>query len=246
MAKISHPSGYARQMIESAYADYLGARALLLHEKLAWQGFILASVSVEKYLKACMTLAGVEPAKFHLSKWRAFKPIESGIEKAIGIPISDEFLDSLGWAYQFRYYDGLGQNRGCGFFRWQALAELDKTANLCEQFFMKKGRVATRYRSEMNSRDKYLHEENWVASGGGEDIYLRPGLHFRWVREGMRIFDSITDISAHQKLFVGVVGGVSPNNPKAMEWKFSHSISQTPGVAYNIDLKKIKSTWTMS
>ena len=125
----------AQYMIMQAYDDYLASR-FLLNNNFGMQGSILASTSIEKYLKAILIVLKGEFAKVHLDNFIKLKSQFDDTEYGIIFDYIDRvFFDILGKAFTFRYYDNIIDPQTIGFFINQFLGELDFTVHLFENLF---------------------------------------------------------------------------------------------------------------
>lgn len=114
------------------YQDYVASRFLINNDYLI-QGTTLASSSVEKYLKVLLMVLNKPVKKVHLDNLDLLKAHFAGtIQEDLFKYLDDNFLEVLGKAYKFRYYDNIKTPDSVGFFVNQFLGELDYTVGIIE------------------------------------------------------------------------------------------------------------------
>lgn len=113
----------------SGFRDYIASR-LLIRNNMLEQGAILASIAVEKYIKACLVYFDSQK-KVHLNH-QNFIPFINRVSPTILDKINIEFIRYLGLIYQCRYYSNHEKEISIGIHKWKFLAELDYTMNLLD------------------------------------------------------------------------------------------------------------------
>jgi HEPN domain-containing protein len=140
-----------------AFDDYIAAR-VLLNNKLALQGLILASTSVEKYLKAILATKG-KISRIHLDSSDFLKLFEMN-----GLDISNlnaNFIKYLGRSYPFRYIEPTSGPASITIEPRKLLAELDFTVSQCEASFQIRP-VPSPYAAAVSNRDERVWANNYV------------------------------------------------------------------------------------
>ena len=174
-----------------AYIDYIAAR-YLINNDFVWQGSILASTAIEKYLKVLLVIREVDISKikYHLDNLAKLKThfVNTDYIKLFNDYFDDYFLDILSKVYQFRYYD-IKIPTSVGFLTNQFLGELDYTVFIIEQLLEAKDKansiVHTKYQREVDNKEKNLFHNNYVLnevakkefmeqSSNGFVIYYNP------------------------------------------------------------------------
>lgn len=131
-------SEYARGLLSLGYRDYIASRFLLNNDYIL-QGTLLASSAVEKYLKAGLAINGKRVKKFHLDSLGQFKSLYSQTPYHTMFDVLDPiFLDILGKAYRYRYYDEttITKPDTIGFLVNQFLGTLDFTMLKLDSLFI--------------------------------------------------------------------------------------------------------------
>jgi hypothetical protein len=185
----------AIQMLRSAYDDYVAAR-LLLKSSCLWQGAMLASMAVEKYLKTLFHLRGVTQWGHLGNKLSEFKNKLASLNN-LPTAIPAPFLTVLSRSYTLRYYNEIGSPVSCGFFRWQLLAELDRVVYEIEDgITLAEGDTEkpTPYMEAVDNDNESVFDQNWILNGDDrEAAYLRPGFVLKYVEEENVILDLTVD-----------------------------------------------------
>lgn len=146
-----------------AYKDYLAAR-LLINARLLVQGAILASTSVEKYIKAISAMRGNE-CPGHL-KQKHFNVIKNYDEKLYD-SLNLDFLKLLIKVYKLRYIDNLDADFNLVIVDREFLAELDYTAirfQECFSFNKEGQKVKTKYDVHKEENDSVLVFNNHILN----------------------------------------------------------------------------------
>ena len=163
-AKISQEQiEYLAAMLGDAYTDYLAAR-VLLNNRLLKQGAVLASSSLEKYLKAQLGLFG-NKSHGHLNSahWNSLKNKSNGIYRKI----DKGFMELCIKCYQLRYTESIKKGFTLSIPQWRFLGELDKTAILIEESIdLKRGNteevLIRQYVDDKVNKNPLLWENNHV------------------------------------------------------------------------------------
>jgi HEPN domain-containing protein len=142
-----------------AYDDYVAAR-VLLNNKLALQGLILASTSVEKYLKAILATKG-KISRIHLDSSDFLKLFE--INDLDISNLNANFIKYLGRSYPFRYIEPTSGPTSITIEPRKLLAELDFTVSQCEASFHTRP-VQSPYVAAVSSRDERVWANNYVLN----------------------------------------------------------------------------------
>lgn len=147
------------------YLDYVAARSLL-RNGLEIQGLILASTSIEKYLKAILATAGKATAT-HLDS-DGFVEILQQNGRDVLPYISGSFLQYLGRAYAFRYIEPNSGPASITVERRKLLAELDYSVSQFESAVTIEvnGTIQkSSYARAIESRDDRIWKENYILEG---------------------------------------------------------------------------------
>lgn len=146
-----------------AYKDYLAAR-LLINARLLVQGAILASTSVEKYIKAISAMRGNE-CSGHLKQQHI--NIIKNYDKKLYDSLNLDFLKLLIKVYKLRYIDNLDADFNLVIADREFLAELDYTAIRFQECFLfnKEGqKVKTKYDVHKEENDLVLVLNNYILN----------------------------------------------------------------------------------
>lgn len=157
-------SDYARGLLSLGYRDYIAGR-FLLNNGYILQATLLASSAVEKYLKAGLALHGIQLRKFHLNNLGQFKSHYSRTPYHMMFDVLDPvFLDILGKAYKYRYYDETTVTKPdtIGFLVNQFLGTLDFTVLKLDSLFIlsvEKGGTTTNLDTQLKRAAKAGHPD---------------------------------------------------------------------------------------
>ena len=155
------------------FTDYIGARILLLNG-LPLQGAVLGSTSVEKYIKALVSVRG-EKVKGHL-KSSHLNSLRNYVPKLYE-KINLEFFKYLKHCYCLRYTDQLPLNFNIVIYARETLAELDQTIYNMEfqlNFTQSDGQeTLTPYRVSLENKDERLLQDNYILSGEDKLTFLK-------------------------------------------------------------------------
>jgi HEPN domain-containing protein len=145
--------------LSAAFTDYIAAR-VLLNSGLLLQGAVLASTSLEKYLKAIMALHGNE-SRGHLKKahWNALKNHSTALYEKL----NQAFLQLCQKCYRLRYTDKLPLDFNLVIAQFEFLTELDHSVSLIENSIktVDQGRNQIRaYQAAVECKDQRLYANN--------------------------------------------------------------------------------------
>ena len=160
-------SEYTIGLLSLGYRDYI-ASSFLLNNDYILQGTLLASSAVEKYLKAGLALNGKRLNKFHLDSLGQFKSLYSQTPYKMMFDVLDAvFLDILGKAYKYRYYDKktITKPDTIGFLVNQFLGTLDFTIFKLDSLFI----ITKENNGVTSSQDTQLKR---AAKSGLPDLWL--------------------------------------------------------------------------
>ncbi|MBO0939087.1 hypothetical protein J2I47_21210 [Fibrella sp. HMF5335] len=145
----------------NGYADYLGARTLLVNGLLL-QGAVLANTSIEKYFKGMLTAVNVPvPRRHDISTKKYGNTIKSHYRRLYSL-INWEFIKFTSEAYRTRYLDDLKAGYSIAIVRLKTLAELDFTiCSIEESFRVGDTDKPNRYRADIASNELLLHNLNY-------------------------------------------------------------------------------------
>lgn len=150
--------------LDAAYKDYIAARVLLLADLLP-QGAVLASTTIEKYMKAILAFRG-NASHGHL-KAAQFNSLKN-FDAELGKQINGEFIALLQKSYQLRYLDDLVPNFNLVIADREFLAELDWTAMTIHTRFHQEVNgqaVASLVQHQLAAKDHRLLTRNHVVAG---------------------------------------------------------------------------------
>ena len=154
------------------YLDYLAAR-LLLRNGLEIQGLILASTSIEKYLKAVLATAGKATAT-HLDSDGLVEILQQ-CGRDVLPHISRSFLQYLGRAYAFRYLETHSGPASIAVEQRKLLAELDYSVSHFESSLTKtvNGVIQkTGYAVAVEARDRRIWDDNYILVGTSKSDFV--------------------------------------------------------------------------
>jgi hypothetical protein len=147
------------------YLDYVAAR-LLLRNGLEIQGLILASTSIEKYLKAVLATAGKATAT-HLDSVGFVEIVQQSGRDVLAY-ISPSFLDYLGRAYGFRYLETNSGPASIAVEQRKLLAELDYSVSQLESAITMEVNgviLKSSYAFAVEARDSRVLDDNHILAG---------------------------------------------------------------------------------
>lgn len=164
------------------YKDYIGARCLLRDGHL-YQGAVLASTAVEKYLKAVLLIFG-EKGHGHLDKPGLWKLFQSSGTDLISV-LNHEFIQFLGKAYRLRYVDDIKSDIGIAIEQYKVLAELDfSISQIASRLTIKIGDESSHissYRTWQSAGETALYADNYVLLGSSKDLFVQRKQKFQAV-----------------------------------------------------------------
>lgn len=197
MEKLS--SGYA--LMDLWYRDYIAAR-FLLNKNFIVQGLTLASIAVEKYLKAVIVfnLKDRERYNYHFDRFRLLKNLLSKVNSDVTEEFDPVFLAILENAFKIRYYDKIKEPIFMGFYINQFIGELDWTVNFVENFIAKTqsgGQSISIYSKAVKNNDMDLYYNNFVLNNENKKNYMeKPDI-------GFSIYISIGSVVHQEKVVKG-------------------------------------------
>ncbi|MBL7741404.1 MAG: hypothetical protein JNK14_19450 [Chitinophagaceae bacterium] len=159
----------AKGFLSLAYKDYLASR-FLINNGFIIQGVVLASSAIEKYLKVILALHDIYK-KIHLDR---LEELKSWFKKTDYHVLFDKFdpvfLDILGKAYKYRYYDEntVKEADTIGFIVHQFLGELDYTVFLINKLVTITDKdnkpIATSFSRDIESQNPNLFLNNYLLN----------------------------------------------------------------------------------
>lgn len=173
------PESHAFTFAVLGFRDYHAARFLLLNDFL-FQGITLSSTAVEKYIKALLATTGIL-SRFHMNETGKIKSLLNRRKLDVWRSLDDSYMQLLGKAYLYRYYDRVTKRVAIGFHKWQVLAELDYVVSFFERELGKRIHhgAKTPYRVAIDETDKVLFEENYnFSSITKAEMMVREGPMF--------------------------------------------------------------------
>jgi hypothetical protein len=154
------------------YLDYVAAR-LLLRNGLEIQGLILASTSIEKYLKAVLATAGKATAT-HLDSVGFVEIVQQSGRDVLAY-ISGSFLEYLGRAYAFRYLESNSGPASIAVEQRKLLAELDYSVSQFESAISLavNGVIQkSSYALAVEARDSRVWDDNHILTGTSKSDFV--------------------------------------------------------------------------
>lgn len=154
-------------LIHLAFDDYLTSR-FLINNDFIMHGTILASTSIEKYLKALLLISqGKYPDK-HLDNLSSFISAFHNTEMKDLFDVLDRnFFKVLKQAYTMRYYDKIKTKMTVCFFVNQFLCELDYTIRFLDSIISNIEFNGKKYTSPLNDaiaqKNEILLNNNYLA-----------------------------------------------------------------------------------
>lgn len=177
-----------KNLVMLGYDDYIAAR-FLINNNFLMQGVLMASSSVEKYLKALLLALKGKVPKIHLDKLDNLKIQFQDTEYfELFDHLDSSFLLVLGKAYKFRYYDNIKEADTVGFFVNQFLGELDYSVFAIELLFNEfKDQNGTPWQSPLRKaikeKNENLFKDNYILNNIDKKEFMTRatlgfGLHF--------------------------------------------------------------------
>jgi hypothetical protein len=155
------------------FKDYLASR-VVLNAHLPLQGAILASTTVEKHLKALLSIRG-EMTKGHLQKAH-FNSLKN-FAPELSAKLNQSFLGFLQKVYALRYHDQLRPNFNISIGAMTTLAELDFTINEVRRSIHLRredsGQIRTAFDIALEGRDERLYRNNHILLQIPREDFLR-------------------------------------------------------------------------
>lgn len=197
MEKLS--TGYS--FTELGYRDYIAARFLLNNHYIV-QGLTLASIAVEKYLKAIIVfnLQEREWYNYHFDKFEKLKKMLTKVNSDVTQEFDPVFIAILEKAFKIRYYDKIEKPIFMGFYINQFIGELDYTINYLENFIFNTqscGQPITIYNKAVINKDSDLYYNNFILNKENKKYFMeKPDI-------GFSIYISVGSVVHHEKIVKG-------------------------------------------
>lgn len=158
--------------LNTGYDDYIASR-VLLNAGLLSQGAILASTSIEKYIKAFLAIRGNE-SRGHLKQahWNALKNYSERIYEQIDF----DFLELCQKSYKLRYFDELPVGFNLVIAQFEFMSELDKAIALFENSLTVKKDGESRmlkYAAAVDRKDQQLTLNNYIFAEIEREDFLK-------------------------------------------------------------------------
>jgi len=197
MEKLS--TGYS--FSELGYRDYIAARFLLNNNHIV-QGLTLASIAVEKYLKAIIVfnLQERELYNYHFDRFEKLKNLLSKVNSDVTQEFDPVFVSILEKAFKIRYYDKIEKPIFMGFYINQFIGELDYTINYLENFIFNtqsRGQPITVYNKAVINKDSDLYYNNFILNKENKKYFMeKPDI-------GFSIYISVGSVVHQEKIVKG-------------------------------------------
>jgi len=179
MEKLS--TGYS--FTDLGYRDYIAARFLLNNHYIV-QGLALASIAVEKYLKAIIVfnLQEREWYNYHFDRFEQLKNLLAKVNSDVTQEFDPVFVAILEKAFKIRYYDKIEKPIYIGFYINQFIGELDYTVNYLENFIFNTqscGQPIIVYNKAVINKDSDLYYNNFILNKENKKHFMeKPDLGF--------------------------------------------------------------------
>jgi len=179
MEKLS--TGYS--FTDLGYRDYIAAR-FLLNNHYILQGLTLASIAVEKYLKAIIVfnLQKREWYNYHFDKFEQLKNLLNKVNSDVTKEFDPVFIAILEKAFKIRYYDKIKKPIFMGFYINQFVGELDYTIDYLENFIFNTqscGQPITAYNKAVINKDSGLYYNNYILNKENKKYFMeKPDVGF--------------------------------------------------------------------
>lgn len=197
MEKLS--TGYS--FTELGYRDYIAAR-FLLNNHYILQGVTLASIAVEKYLKAIIVfnLQEREWYNYHFDRFEKLKNLLAKVNSDVTKEFDPVFVAILEKAFKIRYYDKIEKPIFMGFYINQFIGELDYTIDYLENFIFNTqscGQPITAYNKAVINKDSSLYYNNFILNKENKQYFMeKPDI-------GFSIYISVGSVVHHEKIVKG-------------------------------------------
>lgn len=219
----------ACDFLNLAFKDYLAARVLIVN-RLLLQGAILASTSVEKYIKALIWLRG-NRLEGHL-KTAHLNSLKNKYP-ALAQVLNHDFLQLLNKAYNLRYLDEVKKNFNLVIADREFLAELDFTVAAIQKGLRvsRDGKPAKlEYDQAIQERDPRLLTSNFLFDNVEKQSFVskEPQVVYE-IRKcpvgGLREVIYLTKPSISDANFLRE--GFTPQRPDGTQYKVSLEFLET-------------------
>lgn len=161
--------------LSTGYDDYLAARILINHDLLS-QGTILANTSIEKFLKAILTIKG-DKFKF-THKTTVLMEELIGFDDELYSKINKEYVNLIEKSYQLRYIDSVPPRFRITLVRRTVLAELDYIISLLTDRILFETSISTNsnktkynYHKKIKNCDLYLN--NFILNSIAKSDFIQ-------------------------------------------------------------------------
>lgn len=197
MEKLS--TGYS--FTELGYRDYIAAR-FLLNNHYILQGLTLASIAVEKYLKAIIVfnLQEREWYNYHFDRFEKLKNLLAKVNSDVTKEFDPVFVAILEKAFKIRYYDKIEKPIFMGFYINQFIGELDYTIDYLENFIFNTqscGQPITAYNKAVINKDSGLYYNNFILNKENKKYFMeKPDI-------GFSIYISVGSVVHQEKIVKG-------------------------------------------
>lgn len=197
MEKLS--TGYS--FTDLGYRDYIAAR-FLLNNHYILQGLTLASIAVEKYLKAIIVfnLQEREWYNYHFDRFEKLKNLLANVNSDVTKEFDPVFVAILEKAFKIRYYDKIEKPIFMGFYINQFIGELDYTIDYLENFIFNTqscGQPITVYNKAVINKDSDLYYNNYILNKENKKYFMeKPDI-------GFSIYISIGSVVHKEKIVKG-------------------------------------------
>ncbi|PWB27299.1 hypothetical protein [Flavobacterium sp. HTF] len=197
MEKLS--TGYS--FTELGYRDYIAARFLLNNHYIV-QGLTLASIAVEKYLKAIIVfnLQEREWYNYHFDKFEQLKNLLVKVNSDVTQKFDPVFVAILEKAFKIRYYDKIEKPIFMGFYINQFIGELDYTIDYLENFIFNTQscrQPITVYNKAVINKDSGLYYNNFILKKENKKYFMeKPDI-------GFSIYISVGSVVHQEKIVKG-------------------------------------------
>lgn len=166
--------------INSAYSEYKAARNLLLNNHLV-QGSILASASLEKYLKSivCFHTKCPPPKTHEITSKKLLRPVKQ-LDRKLYNNLNIEFIHLLSNCYKLRYLDSIKKGYNIVLSKNRTLAEIDfivnKVENNFSHFQLNLRKFERQYHRDLDAKLDGLFLNNHILNGIKKSVYINGKL----------------------------------------------------------------------
>ena len=161
----------SRTYLDIGFRDYIAAR-VLINNGILLQGAILASTSIEKYIKAILMLNKIASHK-HLNMDLCGKL--KNFDQALYSALNESFLEMLIRCYKLRYIDDAPDHFSIVLIQFPLLAELDYTISKIEEkihIYQDGKKLVLSYRQMWNNKNPEFTTNNYVYLGISKNSFI--------------------------------------------------------------------------